>query len=514
MYPGHWGKLTPDEPAVTMAATGDSITHAELDAASNQLAHLLRAAGLGRGDHIAVLMENHLHYLAVVWAGLRSGLQVTAINWHLTPAEAAYIVEDCEARVLISSAACAGIADPIESPHLERRLMFDRPADLSDRWEDYPQAVDEHARTPIADESAGETMLYSSGTTGRPKGVLKALPEVAPWQLSPEEQAVAARTAFGFDEHTVYLSPAPLYHAAPLGFCRRVLARGGTVVIMDRFDAAASLDAIERHQVTHSQWVPTMFSRMLDLPDSVRASYDLSTHQMAIHAAAPCPVDVKQRMMDWWGPIIWEYYSGSEGIGLTLIRPHEWLANPGSVGMATPGKVFVLDEHGDEVAAGEQGLIHFKPDIEFEYKGDRAKTAAATSHHGYVTYGDVGYVNDNGYLFLTDRKSFMIISGGVNIYPREAEDVLIQHPAVLDVGVFGIPHPDLGEEVKAAVELQPGFEPSDELAHELIEFCRERLSTFKCPRSIDFADALPRLPTGKLRKSELRGPYWPDHQDA
>ena len=507
MYPGHWGKQTPDAPAVIMASTGESISHGELDAASNQLVHLLRASGLERGDHIAVLLENHLHFMTTVWAALRSGLYVTAINWHLTTDEAAYIVENCEARVLISSPHQAALADPIESPHLERRLMFDRPAAYADRWEDYATAVHDQPTTPIADEPMGDAMLYSSGTTGRPKGVLRPLADIAFWDLSAEQQA-AIRNPYGFDETTVYLSPAPLYHAAPLAFCRRVQMWGGCIVVMDRFEPTTALEAIERYQVTHSQWVPTMFVRLLDLPDEVKHGHDLSTHRVAIHAAAPCPVEVKQRMMDWWGPIIWEYYAGSEGFGRTGIEPHEWLDHPGSVGLATPDVVFILDEDFNEVPRGETGGIYFKPDLQFVYKGDPEKTAGATSPQGYITYGDVGHIDEDGYLYLTDRKSFMIISGGVNIYPREAEDVLIGHPAILDVGVFGIPHPDLGEEVKAAVELQPGYEASPELEADIIQYCRDRLSTFKCPRSVDFMDELPRLPAGKLRKGDLRRPYW------
>lgn len=507
MYPGHWGKRTPDAPAVIMASTGESITHGELDAASNQLAHLLRASGLGRGDHVAVLLENHPHFMTAVWAALRSGLYVTAINWHLTTDEAAYIVENCEARVLISSPDQAALADPIESPHLERRLMFDRPAAYADGWEDYATALADQPTDAIADESMGDAMLYSSGTTGRPKGVLRPLADAAFWDMSAEEQA-EIRNPYGFDEHTVYLSPAPLYHAAPLAFCRRVHMWGGAIVVMDRFEPTLALQAIEQYGITHSQWVPTMFVRLLDLPDEVKHGHDLSTHRVAIHAAAPCPVEVKQQMMDWWGPIIWEYYAGSEGFGRTGIQPDEWLAHPGSVGLATPGVVYILDEDGAELPRGETGGIYFKPDVDFVYKGDPDKTADAMSPQGYITYGDVGHIDEDGYLYLTDRKSFMIISGGVNIYPREAEDVLIGHPAILDVGVFGIPHPDLGEEVKAAVELQPGHDPSPELEADIIQYCRDRLATFKCPRSVDFMDELPRLPAGKLRKGDLRRPYW------
>ncbi len=507
MYPGTWGAQTPNKPAVIMATTGESITYRELDEQSNQLVRLLHDSGLRRGDHIAVLLENHLHFMTTVWAALRSGMYVTAINWHLATDEAAYIVENCEARVLLSSAAQAALADPIDSPHVERRLMFDRPDDVADRWEDYATTVSHYPTSAVAKEPMGDAMLYSSGTTGRPKGVLRSLPDVAFWDLSPKQQA-AIPNPYGFGPDTIYLSPAPLYHAAPLAFCRRVHMFGGAIVVMDKFEATAALQAIERYRCTHSQWVPTMFVRLLDLPDEVKAHHDLSTHRVAVHAAAPCPVEVKQQMMEWWGPIIWEYYAGSEGFGRTGIQPQEWLEHPGSVGSADPERVFILDDDGNALPRSETGGIYFKPDVDFVYKGDPEKTAGATSPQGYITYGDVGHIDQDGYLYLTDRKSFMIISGGVNIYPREAEDVLIGHPAILDVGVFGIPHPDLGEEVKAAVELQPGFEPSADLETDIVQFCRDRLSSFKCPRSVDFMAELPRLPAGKLRKGDLRKPYW------
>ena len=506
MYPGEWAAKRPDEPAVIMG-DGETLTWAELDARSNQFAHLLRRAGLERGDHAAILMENHVRYLEVMWAALRAGLHLTPINWHLTAEEAAYIVDDCEARVLVTSAACADAATGLvdATPRVVRRLMIDG---VADGYESYEEAVAELPTTPIADESLGEAMFYSSGTTGRPKGVLKELPEATPWLLPEDDPRRAPAPLFGFDDRTVYLCPAPLYHAAPMAFVRGVHANGGTVVVMERFDARWALEIIEREHITHSQWVPTMFIRLLDLPEEVRTSFDLSSHQMAIHAAAPCPVAVKHQMMDWWGPIIWEYYAGSEGVGITIIPPDEWLAHPGSVGHAGAA-VVVLDENDDPLPAGETGRIFFVPTRKMEYKGDPDKTAGATSKQGYITLGDIGHIDGDGYLFLTDRASFMIISGGVNIYPREAEDVLIGHPAIADVAVFGVPHPDLGEEVKAAVELHDGFEPGDELAADIMAYCREHLSAFKCPRSVDFEEHLPRLPTGKLYKQQLRARYWP-----
>ncbi len=508
MYPGRWGVETPDHPAVVVDSTGETISHHELDARSNQLAHLFRRSGLKRGDGVALLMENNIECFEAMWAALRSGLYLTAINWHLAVDEAAYIVDDCEAKVLITTAKLLDTADAIDGSAVLRRLLVG--GDSHAEWEDYRTAVDQHPTTPIDDESAGQTMLYSSGTTGRPKGVLAPLAQTAPWELEAEALAATQPNLWGYDTETVYLSPAPLYHAAPLRACQRVHERGGTTVIMDRFDPETALAAIERHGVTHSQWVPTMFVRMLKLPESTRTAYDLSSHRMAIHAAAPCPPDVKHQMMQWWGPIVWEYYAGTEAIGMTTIGPHEWLQHPGSVGKADPSDVFILAGDGTELPADETGLVHFRPTRQFQYKGDPGKTAEATSPQGYITYGDVGYVDADGYLFLTDRQSFMIISGGVNIYPREAEDVLVGHPAVADVGVFGVPNDDLGEEAKAAVQLLPGHEPSIELADELLAYCRERLSTYKCPKSVDFEGELPRLPTGKLRKADLRRRYLKD----
>ena len=506
MYPGEWATTAPERAAIVMGESGETVTWAELDARSNQVAHLFRRAGLERDDHVAILMENHVRYMEVVWGALRSGLHLTPINWHLTADEAGYIADDCGARVLVTSQACADAAAGLvdATPRVERRLMVDG---VIDGYDSYESAMAEMPTTPIADESLGEAMFYSSGTTGRPKGVLKELPEVTPWLLDPDDPRRVVPSPFGFDEHTIYLCPAPIYHAAPLAFTRGTHAQGGTVVMMERFDARAALELIERERITHSQWVPTMFIRMLDLPDEVRNSFDLSSHRMAIHAAAPCPVPVKHRMMEWWGPIIWEYYAGSEGIGITIISPEEWLAHPGSVGRAGTA-VVVLDADDEPLPPGETGRIFFVPTRRMEYHGDPDKTAGATSKQGYITLGDIGHVDDDGYLYLTDRASFMIISGGVNIYPREAEDVLIEHPAVADVAVFGVPHPDLGEAVKAAVELHDGYEPSDELAAEILVFCREHLSAYKCPRSVDFEDRLPRLPTGKLYKQQLKAKYW------
>jgi long-chain acyl-CoA synthetase len=505
MYPGTIARAHPDRPAVVMATSGEVVTFRQLDERSNQLAHLLRALGLRRGDHIALFMENQPRFLEVVWAALRSGLYVTAVNSHLTAEETAYIVDDCEAKVFVTSAALAPVAaelDPASIPRVHTRLMADA---TIDGYESYEAAVAAHPTTPIDDESMGATMLYSSGTTGRPKGVLRPLPDGVPSEHDPRLLAGAA--VYGFRDGMVYLSPAPLYHAAPLAFCVLAHRVGGTVVVMERFDPLQALQLIERHRVTHSQWVPTMFVRLLRLSDEERAANDLSSHELAIHAAAPCPVPVKRQMIEWWGPILYEYYAGTEANGSTAITSEEWLAHPGSVGKARSGTIHIIGPDGEELGPHEEGAIYFSGGGTFEYKGDPDKTEASRLPGGLSTLGDIGYLDEEGYLYLTDRKAHMIISGGVNIYPREIEDVLIQHPVVADVAVFGIPNEEFGEEVKAVVELLDGHEPTDELARELLAHCREHLAGFKVPRSLDFTDDMPRLPTGKLYKRKLRERY-------
>jgi acyl-CoA synthetase (AMP-forming)/AMP-acid ligase II len=509
MYPGIQAERTPDRPAVVMAGSGETVTYRQLDERSNQLAHLFRKAGLQRGDHVALLMENQPRFLEVVWSALRSGLYLTAINSHLTSEEVAYIVGDCEAQAFVTSAALAGVATGIawdELPRVSTRLMTDGTADGFAPYEDATAAF---PTTKIDDEANGATMLYSSGTTGRPKGVLRPLADGKPGD-GAERVAAMGGGPYKFGDGMVYLSPAPMYHAAPLAFSLNTQRFGGTVVIMEKFDPAAALRAIEQHRVTHSQWVPTMFVRLLRLPDDERLGPDLSSHQVAIHAAAPCPVEVKRQMIEWWGPIIFEYYAGTEGNGSTAINSEEWLAHPGSVGQARAGTVHIIGEDGAEVGRGEEGTIYFGGGAAFEYHNDPQKTSETRLERDptLTTLGDVGYLDEDGWLFLTDRKAYMIISGGVNIYPREIEDVFIQHPAVADVAVFGVPNDDLGEEVKAVVQLLPGNDGSDELAQELQTFVRGHLAGFKVPRTVDFIEELPRLPTGKLYKRVLRDPYW------
>lgn len=508
MYLADQARATPDKPAAIDAATGEILTYRQLDENSTRFARYLQAAGLQRGDRVALFMENRLSFFEIAWAALRSGLYLTAVNRYLTAEEAGYIVDDCDAKVLVASAALGEVARalPARAPRCGRLVSVGGPIE---GWERYEEVLARHEATPLAAEWAGDTMLYSSGTTGRPKGVQRPLPEG-----SPREGFRGAETmrAYGFNEDTIYLSPAPLYHAAPLAYAIGTQWDGGTVVMMPHFDAETTLALIERYRVTHGQFVPTMFVRMLKLPPEARSRYDLSSLRVAIHAAAPCPPDVKREMIGWWGPVIYEYYGGTEANGVTRVTTEEWLAHPGTVGLAKLGILHICDEDGTELPPGAPGLIYFeREEMPFAYHKDPGKTAAAqhSLHPNWSTLGDIGYVDEEGYLYLTDRRAFMIISGGVNIYPREIEDVLIGHPAVRDVAVFGVPNPDFGEEVKAVVELMDGVEPSEETRAALLAYAGEHLARFKVPRSIDFTDALPRLPTGKLYKKALQAAYWP-----
>ncbi len=506
MYPGDYAESTPDKPAIIMGSSGEVVSFAEINARANRLARLLRESGLGKGDHIALFMENQPRFMEVVLAALRSGLYVTAINSFLTAPEVAYIVNDCGARALVTSAAkapiVADLAGEHATPEIHTRLMVDG---ISHGFDAYEPAIDAFSGERLPDETMGATMLYSSGTTGRPKGVLGPLPETTP---SENQSAAALSVLFGFEQEMTYLSPAPLYHAAPLAFSSGTLSLGGTVVVMERFEPRNALSHIERYGVTHSQWVPTMFSRMLKLPEEDRRAHDLASHRIAIHAAAPCPVPVKRAMIDWWGPILLEYYAGTEGNGSTFINSEDWLAKPGSVGRAMATQLHIVDEDGKDLPPGQEGTVCFSGGGSFEYHNDPEKTQESRLGEGRTTLGDVGYIDEDGYLFLTDRKAYMIISGGVNIYPREIEDHLITHPKVADVAVFGVPNEDFGEEVKAVVQPMPGVEPDEELAEELLAFCRDGLARFKVPRSIDYEEELPRLPTGKLYKRLLRDRYW------
>jgi long-chain acyl-CoA synthetase len=511
MYSGKQAHLHPDRPAFIMARTGAAVSYRELDARSNRLAHLLGALGLKKGGHYAIFMENNDRYIECCSAGSRSGLYYTCINSFLTASELAYIVNNSESVVLITSLAKLEVAREAlqQCPQVVACLVVD--ADRGMAGGQGVMSLDEataaHPTTPLATESFGIPMLYSSGTTGRPKGILKALPDVPPSQDTP--QLAFSDRLWGYRDDMVYLSPAPLYHSAPNSAVSLTIRRGGTVIIMERFDPEEYLALVERYKVTHSQLVPTMFSRILKLAPEVRGRYDVSSLEVVVHAAAPCPVPIKEQMIAWWGPIIREYYGATEGMGFAACDSHEWLAHKGTVGRVVLGELHVLDEAMQPCPVGTSGTLWFKPPAPFEYFNDPQRTAESRSADGVLTtVGDVGFIDAEGYLYLTDRSTFMIISGGVNIYPQECENLLITHPKVSDAAVFGVPNDDLGEEVKAVVHVMPGIPADAALAAELIAFCQQHLARPKCPRSIDFLEALPRLPTGKLYKKPLREKYW------
>jgi long-chain acyl-CoA synthetase len=506
-HPCIHARTHPDKIAYQMAATGKAITYRELDALSNQGAHLFRKLGLKAGDHIALLMENRLAFMEICWAAQRAGLYYTAISRYLTPEEIAYIVKDCGAKLFITSPKCAEQVKGLVKGEAGQPLFFmvDEP---EPGFRSYDKESGAQPTTPIADEVAGYDMLYSSGTTGRPKGIKKQF-EGNPIDLPNPFLKVLCANMCGMNADTVYLSPAPLYHAAPLRFNMMATILGGTSVIMESFDAEQFLKLVEKHKITQSQLVPTMFVRMLKLPDEVRAQYNVSSLKGAIHAAAPCPVDVKSKMIEWWGPILIEYYAGSEGNGVTVSTSNDWLTHRGTVGRAVVGKVKILGESDEEMPVGAIGTVYFADAPAFSYHNDPEKTAKAHNARGWSTLGDVGYLDGEGFLYLTDRKSYMIISGGVNIYPQETEDVLITHPDVADVAVFGVPNEEMGEEVKAVVQPHDMARAGKALEEQLILFCRQHLSPIKCPRSIDFEAELPRTPTGKLVKRHLRDKYWP-----
>jgi len=506
MHPSRHAETHPNKLAYVMAATGEGVTYADLDARSNQVAQMLRGLGLKTGDCIALFMENVREYFELAWGAQRSGLYFACISSKLTAEEVAYILRDSGAQVLFASASLGHTAAAALA--LAPGVTGYAIGGAIPGCADFAAALAAAPAKPVADETSGADMLYSSGTTGRPKGVkipLSGAPIDAP---NPLVTIVSA--FYGVSAESIYLSPAPLYHAAPLRWCMSLHKLGGTTIIMDKFDPEAYLELVERHGVTASQVVPTMFVRLLKLPEAVRARYDVSSLKSIIHAAAPCPIPIKQQMIEWWGPKIFEYYAGTEGNGFCTITSQEWLAHKGSVGKSILGVLKICNDDGVEVPAGQSGTVFFADGPKFEYHNDPTRTA--DSRHPkqaeWSTLGDVGYVDHDGYLYLTDRKAFMIISGGVNIYPQEVENLLVTHPRVADAAVFGIPNEDFGEEVKAAIQPLHWADAGPELEAELLAFCREHLSTIKCPRSIDFLEELPRHPTGKLYKRLLRDKYW------
>jgi long-chain acyl-CoA synthetase len=511
MYAAKYAEAHPDKPALIMATSGEVVTFAQFERTANRMAHLLRDSGLVRRDHIAIFMDNSPAMLMTEGGAERTGLFYTCVNSYLSAEEAAYIINDSESRVVVTGASKAGVASrlPALCPKVERWLMAGTDGCPDGPYESWEEALATYPDWAIEDEQLGTPMLYSSGTTGRPKGILRPLADAHPADTTP---AMAGITAlWGFREGMTYLSPAPLYHTAPQVSVALTLRLGATAVVMEHFDAAHYLHLVEQYGVTHSQVVPTMFSRLLKLPDEVRSAADVSSLEVVVHAAAPCPIPVKEQMIAWFGPILLEYYGATEGNGCTFCDSSDWLAHRGTVGRSVLGKLLILDDDGQPCPTGTPGTVWFRGATDFEYFNDRARTAEDRIEDGATsTVGDVGYLDDDGYLYLTDRKTHMIISGGVNIYPQETEDLLVTHDKVMDAAVIGVPDNDLGEAVKAVVQPRPGVAADRELEHELLEFCRRHLAHYKCPRSIDFDDELPRLPTGKLYKLVLRDRYWGD----
>lgn len=495
MHPSLHARATPLKPAVILP-DGSALDYATLEATSNRGAHLLRSLGLKRGDGIALMLHNSLPVFELVWAAQRAGLYCTSISTHLADTEIAYILSDSGSRLIVSD---RSVSDDLAEAVPGVAIFAPGRRDFAAERASFPA-------TPIADESPGNDMLYSSGTTGRPKGIRPALPE------GPLDQSNGLTdfgvSHYGMGADTVFLSPAPLYHAAPLRWCMSVHKLGGTVVLMEKFDAEQVLALIARHRVTHAQFVPTHFIRMLKLPEEVRGSSDVSSLKVAFHAAAPCPVDVKQAMMAWWGPVLHEFYAGTEANGLTAIGPQEWLDRPGSVGRAVWGTLRICNENGDPVPPRQVGAIYFADGPAFSYHNDPDKTAASRNRHGWTTLGDVGWVDEDGYLYLTDRQSFMIISGGVNIYPQEIEDALVSHPKVADVAVVGAPHEEMGEQVVAVVQPADWSDAGDALADELRRWLDGRIGRIKMPRRFEFDRQLPRTPTGKMMKRLVRERLW------
>ncbi len=505
MHPSIHARRTPDKPAYIMAGSGEAVTYRQLDDHSNQVAQYLRALGLRAGETIGLFLDNGPRFLEICWGAHRAGLTYTAISFRATAEEAAYILNDSGSRICLVSASKAALVPELRrlSPEVDLWAAVDGAIDGMVSWEAGTAAM---PASRIADEKAGGDMLYSSGTTGRPKGIKNAT--VGDSIETPPVLLHSTRAIYGFDEDAMYLSTAPLYHAGPLRVAMVIHRLGGTVLFMEHFDAELALKLVDKYKVTHSQWVPTMFVRMLKLPPEVRAKYDVSSLKVAIHGAAPCAIPVKEQMIAWWGPVLFEYYTGTECNGYTSCDSAEWLQRKGTVGRATLGELRILAEDGKVLPPGEIGTIYFANGPTFEYHNDPKKTAESRSAEGWTTIGDIGYVDHDGWLYLTDRKAHTIISGGVNLYPQETENVLITHPKVADVAVIGVPNEDFGEEMKAVVQPVEAAQAGPELAEELIAYCRTRLSPLKCPRSIDFDANLPRQPTGKLYKRLIKERYW------
>lgn len=501
-----FARMNPDGVAYRMVPSGQVVTWKELEERSRRCAAALQAAGLKQGDGIAIFLENHVRYFEIIWAAFRVGLYYTTISRHLKADEVKYILQDCDAEAVFCSqqTLCDFEVDVLAALPI-RRIILDGAHPDFEGYESFLATVDHHAA--LLPTMPGMDFCYSSGTTGVPKGIKRPLADANKFFANKDDPRTQWKN---FDSRSVYLSTAPFYHTAPVRWNMNVMKAGGSCVMMEKFEPMMALEAIERYGVTHSQWVPTMFIRLLRLSDDEKNRVDLSSMRFAIHAAAPCPASVKEQMIDWWGPIFYEYYSGTELVGRTSLDSHEWLTHKGSVGRVEFGQLHIVDEQGTEVPTGTPGVIYFSGGGRFEYHKDPEKTQKAYNDKGWATYGDIGYVDRDGYLYLTDRLANTIVSGGVNIYPQEAENILATHPRVADVAVVGVPNEEFGEEVKAVVRLRDPADASDALAAELIAHCRSKISAIKCPRTVDFVTELPRTESGKLLKRMVKARYWPE----
>lgn len=500
-HPEYWAARYPEKPALVMIDTGEVLTYADLARRANQSARAFAHCGIKSGDTVAILSENNLVYPELLWAGKNSGIRYVTVSSHLNASDAHFVVEDSGAQLLVVSHRLKDLACDIAGRLQDtvRLLMF---GGVTGPFQSYEAVRDAQTDEPAPNRLRGSSMLYSSGTTGRPKGVKTELSEVPP-EIPPHRFATMVEQ-YDFDETTIFMNPGPFYHAGPQRFMMMVHRVGGTVLSTERFDALRTLEAMESFRASHGFYVPTMFARMLRIPDTVRSNFDFSSVRHAIHSAAPCPQEVKRAMIAWWGPKIDELYSGTEGFGHTFISSHEWLRRPGSVGKPSPDcEIKIVSPEGDILAPGEAGRIMMRNGLRFNYHGQAACGATSQDDSGFASLGDVGYLDDQGYLYLTDRETNMIIAGGVNIYPQEAEQVLAGHPAVEDVAVIGIPDEDLGEQVRALVVRRTNDGTPQTGEEELIEWCRARLSSFKCPRSVRFVESLPRDEMGKLAKRLL-----------
>ena len=504
--PSTWAERSPERVA-TVTSAGELLTYRELEDRSRRLAQALRGAGLTVGDHVAVLAGNQARAHELLWGALRAGLYFTPLNTRLTAEEAAFIVSDCGAQAVLTTAACGELAAALAplTPSVRHRWAAGGRVPYHDSYEDF---IAGWPADRLPDEQEGGAMTYSSGTTGRPKAAVHPL---SSRPLGETRHVYDFFPMYPIGEGSVFLCPAPVYHAAPLSWSLALHRIGATCVLMQRFDPRECLRLIEHHRVTHGFFVPTMFVRMLKLPEPERRAFDVSSLQRVVHAAAPCPVEVKERMLDWWGPVIDEFYAGSEGGGMTYITSAEWREHPGSVGRPRTAAVHICDDEGRELPPGEPGVIWFSGAAPIRYHNNPELSRSVIDDRGWVTLWDMGYVDAEGWLYLTDRRLFMIVSGGVNIYPQEVEDTLLLHPEVADAAVFGVPNAEFGEEVKAVVQPVDMARAGAPLADELLGWCRERLAHYKCPRSVDFTAELPRGDNGKLYKRVLRDRYWQGH---